>query len=202
MHWEKAFLIGSLKLIFFFSVGSERRVNMGEWALEALLTSGEGCPVSDDQVILNARFSNLRDLMPEDLRWSWSNSNRNKVHNKCDVLESSPKHHPAPSMEKLSSIKPVPGAKKVGNHCIYGEENPAVPPVFLPGWGVLGRALDRRPATMRQALLSNCKCSSTGENFRKALVPGACSLILLSYPFSFLHLLDLGSCHSTQPREM
>ena len=32
---------------------------------------------------------NLWDLMPDDLRWSWCNSNRNKVHDKCDVLESS-----------------------------------------------------------------------------------------------------------------
>ena len=118
------------------------------------------------------------------------------------MLESSPNHHPAPSMEILSSMKPVPGAKKVGNHCIYGEENPAAPPVFLPGCRMLGRALDRRPANTRQALLSKCKCSSTGEKLRKAPVPGACSLILLSSPFSLPRLLDLGPCHSTQPRDL
>ena len=33
---------------------------------------------------------NLQDPMPDDLRWSWCNNNRNKVHNKSDALESSP----------------------------------------------------------------------------------------------------------------
>ena len=201
MHWEKTFLIGSLKLIFFFSVGSERRVNTGGVSPGSTAGIRRGLP-SFRWVMLDARVSNLWDLMPDDLSWSWSNSNRNKVHNKCDELESSPNHHPAPSTEKLSSMKLVPGAKKVGNHCIYGEENPAAPPIFLPGCRVLGWALDRRPASMRQALLSNCKCSSTGEKLRKAPVPGACSLILLSSLFSFPQLLDLGPCQSTQPREM
>ena len=31
---------------------------------------------------------NLWDLMPDDLRWSRCNNNRNKVQNKCNVLES------------------------------------------------------------------------------------------------------------------
>jgi len=31
----------------------------------------------------------LWDLMPVDLRWSWYSNNRNKVHSKCNVLESS-----------------------------------------------------------------------------------------------------------------
>ena len=36
-------------------------------------------------------------------------------------LESSPSHpHPSPSMEKLSSMKPVPGANKLGDHCLGG----------------------------------------------------------------------------------
>ena len=67
--------------------------------------------------------SNLWGLMSDDLRWSWCNNNRNKVHNKCNVLESSPNHTPSnttplphtPSMEKLSSVKPVRGAKKFGD---------------------------------------------------------------------------------------
>ena len=49
------------------------------------------------------------DLMPDDLRWIWCNNNRNKVHNKCNELESPPKHPLPPSMEKLSSMKLVPG---------------------------------------------------------------------------------------------
>ena len=36
-----------------------------------------------------AGVPNLQDLMPDDLRWSWCNNNRNKVQNKCNVLESS-----------------------------------------------------------------------------------------------------------------
>ena len=43
----------------------------------------------------------------------------NKMHDKYNVFESSP-NHPLPtlwSMEKLSSMKPVPGAKKVGDQC-------------------------------------------------------------------------------------
>ena len=60
----------------------------------------------------------LLDLMPGDLRWSWCNSKRNKVHNKCHALESSPKPFPLPeSLEKLSSMKPFPGAKNIGNCC-------------------------------------------------------------------------------------
>ena len=34
------------------------------------------------------RVPNLWDLMPDDLSWSWCNSNRSKVHTKFDVLES------------------------------------------------------------------------------------------------------------------
>ena len=50
---------------------------------------------------LKAGVFNLQDLMSDDLRWSWCNNNRNKVHNKCNALESSPKHlqpspHPHP----------------------------------------------------------------------------------------------------------
>ena len=34
------------------------------------------------------RVPGLRDLTPDDLRWSWCNNNRSKVHDKCNVLES------------------------------------------------------------------------------------------------------------------
>ena len=64
------------------------------------------------------RVPNLQNLMPNSLRWSWCNNNRNKVHSECNVFESSPNHsHSSLSMEKLSSMKPVPGAKKVGDRC-------------------------------------------------------------------------------------
>ena len=68
-----------------------------------------------------ARVPNLWGLMPGDLKWSWCNNNRNRVHNECNSLESS-QNHPLPSpqsMEKLSSTKPVPGAKKAGNCCVH-----------------------------------------------------------------------------------
>ena len=39
-----------------------------------------------------AGIPNLRDLMPDDLRWSWCNNNRNKVHNKCNGIKSSWNH--------------------------------------------------------------------------------------------------------------
>ena len=59
---------------------------------------------------------NLQDLMPDDLQWSWYNNNRNKVNNKCNVIESSQNHPPTPSpWGKMSSMKPVPGAKNVGD---------------------------------------------------------------------------------------
>ena len=44
--------------------------------------------------------SNLWDLMPEDLRWSWCNNNRNKEHNKCNRLESSWNRAPHSSLWK------------------------------------------------------------------------------------------------------
>ena len=56
--------------------------------------------------------------MSEDLRWSWYNNSRKKVHNKCNALESSPNHSPhIPGRGKLSFMKPVPGAKKFGDCC-------------------------------------------------------------------------------------
>ena len=45
-----------------------------------------------------SRVPNLWDLTPDDLKWNWSNNNRNKVHNKCNVLESSWNHTPSPKV--------------------------------------------------------------------------------------------------------
>ena len=62
---------------------------------------------------------NIRDPRPDNLRWSWWINNRNKGQSKWNALESSPNHPPQPqSMEKLSSVKPIPGAKKVGDCCL------------------------------------------------------------------------------------
>ena len=39
---------------------------------------------------------NLQDPMPAHLRWSWYNNNGNKVHNKCNTIESSSNQPPGP----------------------------------------------------------------------------------------------------------
>ena len=47
-------------------------------------------------MVLYGRVPSLQARMPDDLRWSWCSNNRNKVHNKWNVLESSRNHPPAP----------------------------------------------------------------------------------------------------------
>ena len=61
---------------------------------------------------------NLQDWMLNAQRWNWCNNNKNKVYNKCNVLESPPNHPWA--VGKLSSTEPIPGAKKVGIDCLMG----------------------------------------------------------------------------------
>ena len=56
---------------------------------------------------------NLWYLMSDGLRWTWFNNNRNKVHNKCNALESSQTIPPPWFVEELSSTKHIPWAKKV-----------------------------------------------------------------------------------------
>ena len=66
----------------------------------------------------SAGVPNLWDLRPGDLRWSWRHNNRNKLHNKCNVLESfsnQPSH--SSQWKKLSSVKLVPGAEKAEDSC-------------------------------------------------------------------------------------
>ena len=53
------------------------------------------------------------DLQPDDLRWSWPNS-RNKVHNKCNALESHCHQPQTVGPWKNSPTKPVPGPKRWG----------------------------------------------------------------------------------------
>lgn len=43
-----------------------------------------------------AGVTNLRDLMPDYLRWSWCNNYRNKVYNKHNAFESSQNHTTPP----------------------------------------------------------------------------------------------------------
>ena len=61
--------------------------------------------------------------MPDDLRWSWCNRNRNKVHNKCNAFESS-LNHPHPTLSPWKNclprnLSPVPkklGIASLGDH--------------------------------------------------------------------------------------
>ena len=63
----------------------------------------------EEEAVSRVGAPNLQDLMPDDLRWSWCNNNRNIVRNKCNAFEPS-WNHPSPleSVEKLSSAKLVP----------------------------------------------------------------------------------------------
>ena len=45
---------------------------------------------------VKAGVPNLWDLMSDDLSCSWCNNNKNKVHSKCNVLESPKNHAPLP----------------------------------------------------------------------------------------------------------
>ena len=73
--------------------------------------------VENGELLINTGVPNLQDLMTDGLRRSRCNNNGCKVHNKWNVLESSWNHPPPPFLEKLSSTKPVSGAKKVGDRC-------------------------------------------------------------------------------------
>ena len=67
-----------------------------------------------------AGVPNLRGLMPDDLRWSQCNNNTNKVHNKYNVLESSPSHPPTWSLENSAPMKLVPGDRTLGTADLRG----------------------------------------------------------------------------------
>ena len=75
-----------------------------------------GSSCGDSIAFVMSGVPNFQDLITDDLM-ELCNNNRNKGHNKCNVLESS-QSHPTQSMEKLSSMKLVPGAKKVGAYCV------------------------------------------------------------------------------------
>ena len=53
------------------------------------LILGCSCPKKVNLASSRVGVPNLRDLTPDDLRWSCCNNNRNEVHNKYNVLESS-----------------------------------------------------------------------------------------------------------------
>ena len=96
-------------------------------------------PPLNTAALSRAGVPSLQALMPDDLRWSCCNSSRHKAHNKCTpeskahskrAPESSHDHAPssAPpgSVEKLSSVRPVLGARKVGAAGLKSQEPLAV----------------------------------------------------------------------------
>ena len=95
----------------------------------------------------------VRDLIPDDLRWSWCD-NKNKVYSKCNVLISSGNHptHPHLGLWKVSSTKPVPDAKKVGDQWSKGQTVPHPP----PSWWLL--AVLGLPRLCKQYRPSLCLC--------------------------------------------
>ena len=102
---------------------------------------------------------NLQSLKPDDLRWNWCNNKRNKVHSKCNMLESS---------QNLSPC--CPGAWKNGllwNRCLVPER-----------WGTT--ALNRR-----QCLAHN---SSSVKNCWMIWYFCVCVLSPLSHVWCFLTL--------------
>ena len=66
-------------------------------------------------------LSQSSPMMGSSCMMIWGGAERNKVHRKCNILESSWIHPPSPPparfMEKLSFMKPVSDAKKVRDHC-------------------------------------------------------------------------------------
>ena len=86
---SKSFITGRFPLPCFYSVGT-------------FCLLKQGSPAS-------------KDLMPDDPRWSWCNNNKGTINEMClNHPETIPLFH---SMEKLSSTKLVPGARKLGDRC-------------------------------------------------------------------------------------
>ena len=58
---------------------------------------------------------NLQDIMPDDLKWTRYNNNRNKGHDKGNALQLS-RNQPTPNLAlwKNSSMLLIPGAKRLG----------------------------------------------------------------------------------------
>ena len=57
--------------------------------------------------------------MPDDLRGNWCKNTRNKVHNTCSALKTSPNHPPTLVHRKTVFQETVPDAKSVGDHCSH-----------------------------------------------------------------------------------
>ena len=77
---------------------------------------------------------NLWGLMPDDLRWSWCNNNRNRMHNKCSVCESSWNHpHPPGLWENCLLLNLCLMPKRLRTTVMNCPQHHA------EGWGNLGK---------------------------------------------------------------
>ena len=67
----------------------------------------------------SAGVPNFLNLMSNDLRWSWDNNTRNKVHNKCSVLQSLWNYHPPSTPQKSVVHETSPWCQKNVGHCCH-----------------------------------------------------------------------------------
>ena len=112
-HWKSRYLLaGQHKEI----IVKEYKVHISDlWGCLDMPNDATGkASGTRDKVLYPSRpgVPNLRDLMPNDLRWSWCNSSRNKMHNKHNMLGSSWNHpartHPPKVHGKIVFLKTGP----------------------------------------------------------------------------------------------
>ena len=80
------------------------------------------------KIRVKAGVPKLWDLMPDDLRRSWCNNNRNKVHNKCNALGLTlkPSSHLPHTLIQGNIVfrQTAPWCRKVGSHWCKGNTQP------------------------------------------------------------------------------
>ena len=118
------------------------------------ITPTGNCLVAEKQAHGSHRFC----IMVSCIITSQCNKDTNKVHTNCNVLESSPNHPPSQSMEKLSPTKPVPGTKKVGDHCSRECKT----------WQTVGMF---NPTAERQEVTGNSNPVTYGTSSRLLIIP-------------------------------
>ena len=104
------------------------------------------------------------------------------MHNKCNALESSRNHPPRPwSLEKLSSTKPVPGTKKVGDRWCRGSQAWSFELQKLPivEDGRYVRSCFPVHKGNAQSRLPGCWCRSSGLSLPKGKSPEKAELTQL-----------------------
>ena len=123
---------------FIWASWAKKKTSISFWMMRTLMTlcasaecesisqrGGQGrmkTPSSFQVIIMADSISgvpNFQDLMPDDLRGNWCKNNRNKVHNTCNALKTSPNHPPTLVHRKTVFQETVPDAKRVGDHCSH-----------------------------------------------------------------------------------